>query len=167
MIKCLCDKIKWGDWRRHRDTTLGYRWPSANTSEGRSSALNYRWPWVTGTMDKGGTAVVNILDFAGLMVSFPTIQLLLFYCKNIHRQHINRLCSNKPLFLKTSSTADFCPYVSLPTPELQNNPWFPNGNNSIQRKRLRLKSSRCLLLPSQGPHCPLTWLTQCSLRSGN
>lgn len=37
MLKCLRDEMQW-EWRRHRDTVLGHRWPSEDTSEGGLSA---------------------------------------------------------------------------------------------------------------------------------
>lgn len=38
MMTCLHDETQWGEWHRHRDTVLGYHWPSKDTSEGGSSA---------------------------------------------------------------------------------------------------------------------------------
>lgn len=42
MIKCLCDKIKWGKWWRHCDVALGYYW-SNDLLEGGSSASIPQW----------------------------------------------------------------------------------------------------------------------------
>ena len=41
MIKCLGDKIKWGEPSEHCDIALGYYWLADNESEGESSC--YLW----------------------------------------------------------------------------------------------------------------------------
>lgn len=38
MIKHLQDEIKWRKWRTRSDATLGYCWPSDDSSEGESAA---------------------------------------------------------------------------------------------------------------------------------
>ena len=42
MTKCLHDEMQWVEWCRCCDVTLGYYWPSDNTSEGSTC---FRWSW--------------------------------------------------------------------------------------------------------------------------
>lgn len=42
MTKCLCEKVKRGEWRKHCDVALGYYWPSADSPEKASSASGLR-----------------------------------------------------------------------------------------------------------------------------
>ena len=63
-IKCLGDKIKWGEWSEHCDIALGYYWLADHESEGESSPylwtisgishviFSYHdWLWVTKTAE--------------------------------------------------------------------------------------------------------------------
>lgn len=65
MIKCLLDKMKWGEWYRQCDVAvLGYYWPSDDTWQRISSASRPRW--IVGNWNceeqnqiRGGTTVLG------------------------------------------------------------------------------------------------------------
>lgn len=57
MIQCVCDEMKRGEWRRHRDVVWGFYWPSDHSWAGGPPAFRPPETGESKTMGKRGITI--------------------------------------------------------------------------------------------------------------